>query len=480
MKKRVVIIGAGPAGLTAAFELANDDRFEIIVIEQSNQVGGISKTIEYKGNRIDIGGHRFFSKSQKVMDWWLDRLPISENGMLRRNRKSTILYDDNYFDYPLKLNWQSIKKLGIIKSIRIFYSYFLSLFKNSKKASNLEEFFISRFGKELYITFFKNYTEKVWGKPCTEISAEWGAQRIKNLSLLKAVMSIFKSKSEDIYQKKLSTSLIEEFLYPKYGPGMMWETVAEEAKSKGVKLLLEARVTNLSLKGKVINQIEIKQKDNTKVLEVDEVISSMPMKYLLKGLSGLVSPEATNVLKYLEYRDFIIVGLLFPKKEVNLKDNWIYLHDSKVVASRMQIFNNWSPYMVKEVENHLWVGLEYFCNQNDMLWKMNDDELLKLALKDFETCKLMSKTSFIDGTVIRMPKTYPSYTGVYEKFNLLRKEMEQFPNLYLIGRNGMHKYNNQDHSMLTAMSVADKIKKGDRDKSDVWEINTELDYQEEA
>ena len=478
MKKLVLIIGAGPAGLTAAFELSKDSQFEVVVVEQSSDLGGISKTVNYKGNRIDIGGHRFFSKSKRVMEWWLERLPISEEGMLIRNRKSSILYKSKYFDYPLNLSFKTLKKLGFVKTLKVGFSFLLSIFKSDKKAINLEEFFIARFGNELYQTFFKNYTEKVWGKKCSEINADWGAQRIKDLSLGKAILSVFKPKSTDLYQKDTSTSLIEEFLYPKYGPGMMWETVAKQVKENGGKIFKNTQVVGFEMTDNIISKVKFKQDGDNLSISVDFVISSMPMKFLLRGLKEKISDDSLKIAENLEYRDFIMIGLLFKKDKKEPKDNWIYLHDENIKASRLQIFNNWSPYMVENEQENLWIGLEYFCQESDEIWTLDDQSLFNLAIDDFEKTGITTSSGLLDAIVIRMPKTYPSYTGVYEKFEKLRTEMENFPNLFLIGRNGMHKYNNQDHSMLTAMRVVEKIQSGDTSKADIWEINTEMEYHE--
>lgn len=502
--KKVVVIGAGPAGLTAAYELLNKGNYELIILEKTHALGGLSRTVNYKGLRMDIGGHRFFSKSDVVMEWWQKILPIESSldgdeilhyqgqktkisipttkpvigGMMVRNRKSSILYLRKRFDYPLNLSLETMKKFGFWRLVKISFSYFLSKFIISKP-ENLEQFFIKRFGKTLYLTFFKSYTEKVWGVPCHEISAEWGEQRIKKLSFSKAFLHFFKSKNRQISQKNIETSLIERFLYPRLGPGQMWETVAEEIKKKGGKIIFGAQVIKLSERDGVISKVHYLNNSINEILEADEVISTMPVNELLTALPK-VPQRLLEIGKGLKYRDFITVGILVDKDKTVLssyEDNWIYIQESDVKLARLQLFNNWSPYLV-QATNKLWMGLEYFCTTKDAIWQMSDENLVKLCSDELQKLQLIEANAIEDFHIVREEKTYPAYFGTYDQFNVIRSYTDEIPNLFLIGRNGMHRYNNQDHSMLTAMEVANQIHSNKRDKSLIWEINTEQTYHE--
>jgi protoporphyrinogen oxidase len=398
-RKKVIIIGAGPAGLTAAFELAKDERFEIIILEKSNEIGGLSRTVNYKGFRMDIGGHRFFSKSDVVLKWWEQFMPVenavqgqevdltyqgkttnfilsqqhlnAENNMMIRTRRSRILFLRTFFEYPLRFDFTLFKKFGFFRLIRILISYLISKFKFNKP-KNLEDFFIKRFGTVLYKIFFKSYTEKVWGVPCNEISAEWGEQRIKKLSITKAFVHLFKGKSEKISQKNIETSLIEQFLYPKFGPGQMWELVAEECKKMGVKVIFNSCVKGFSRCEYTLNEIYFtSQNIENKIDQIDYVLSTMPVQELIKGIDD-VPIKIQKIAAGLMYRDFITVGILVRKDKTNLankKDNWIYIQEADVQLARLQIFNNWSPFLVPD-DNFLWLGLEYFCYENDGLWNL--------------------------------------------------------------------------------------------------------------
>lgn len=509
-KKIAIIIGAGPAGLTAAYELATRSDIHTIIIEQSSMCGGISKTYNYKGNYIDLGGHRFFSKSDRVMDWWLNILPLqkidhpgdvtisyhnnekiltaSESGpdpakekrlMLLRKRLSRIYYSRRFFDYPVKLNGNTIKNLGIVKMMGIAFSYGYSLIIKRKPEKSLEDFFINRFGKRLYETFFKDYTEKVWGVPCHEISAEWGAQRIKGLSAGKAVWHAMASMLR-IKKRKTETTLIEQFLYPKFGPGQLWETVASDVKEKGGEILFNHKVLSVKNEGDKIAGVNmIDANGNQLFMEADFVFSTMPVKDLIANWQGEVPVKVKEVASGLGYRDFISVGLLYKKlKNGALPDNWIYIQEPDVKLGRIQVFNNWSPYMVKDPDT-FWIGLEYFCNEGDEIWSMTDDKMLEMASGELEKISIALKTDLLDGVVYREAKTYPAYFGTHSQFNTVREFTDQYSNLFLVGRNGMHKYNNQDHSMLTAMMAVDNILAGITDKSVIWDVNTEQDYHEE-
>ncbi len=521
MAQTAIIIGAGPAGLTAAFELLQRTDIVPIVLEAEDYVGGISRTANYKGNRIDIGGHRFFSKSDRVMEWWLDRMPMQQvppgqatisyqqksrdvatagqgpdpekcdRVMLLRLRKSRIYFLRRFFDYPITLSLDTIKKLGLLRIMKIGLSYLRAVVFPFRPEKNLEEFFINRFGRELYRTFFKSYTEKVWGERCSAISAEWGAQRVKGLSILGTLKHIFGKlfrRGGDIAQKGTETSLIEQFLYPKYGPGQMWETVSQDILQRGGKIIHHQRVQKIHVDGERIVAVEAVDPSSgqTTVYRGDWFFSTMPVKGLIRALDVEVPAEVREVSEGLVYRDFITVGLLLEGLKVCedsaqgrqlIRDNWIYIQEPDVQVGRLQIFNNWSPFMVSD-PSKVWVGLEYFCYESDDLWKMSDQELIDLGSREMERIGIIERSAVLDATVIRMPKTYPAYFGTYDRFDEIRRFTDRFSNLFLLGRNGMHRYNNQDHSMLTAMVAVDNIVAGVRDKSNVWAVNTEQDYHE--
>ena len=517
MKKTAIIIGAGPAGLTAAYELLTRSDIHPIVLEKSSAMGGISRTVNYKGNRIDIGGHRFFSKSDRVMNWWLSHMPIdavSSNGrqisyhgqsrevtspnatdqdavMLIRQRKSRIYFLRKFFDYPIRLSAQTLWKLGLVRTLKIGVSYLRTVMFPPKRVDNLEDFFISRFGRELYLTFFKSYTEKVWGVPCNKISAEWGAQRIKGLSITKSLLHFLKTattcKTGDVGQKNTETSLIENFMYPKLGPGQLWELVAGKILAMGGEIVTCVDVNRIHCDGQEI--VSIGATDATgaeRDFPSDYFFSTMPIQELVRSLDAPVPAEVREISEGLQYRDFITVGLLATKLSVQdktspnllIKDNWIYIQEPDVIAGRLQIFNNWSPFLVRDPET-VWIGVEYFCYDTDPIWKQTDNEIATLAKRELEQIGILKEADVLDATVIRVPKTYPAYFGMYERFDELRQYLDKFPNLFLVGRNGMHKYNNQDHSMLTAMTAVDNILKGQTDKENIWAVNTEMEYHEE-
>jgi protoporphyrinogen oxidase len=509
-----VIIGAGPAGLTAAYELLQHTDVVPVVLEATPHTGGLSQTVNYKGNRMDIGGHRFFSKSKEVMDWWQHILPIESSGdpltiqyqnkqttvapnrppthpdevMLVRNRLSRIFFLGKFFGYPLSLNMATIKNLGIVRMVRIGCSYLWAKCFPRKQENNLEDFFINRFGKVLYRIFFKDYTEKVWGVPTTQISAAWGAQRIKSLSLLKTLQhALFqrRKKQQDIHQAGTETSLIEKFLYPKFGPGQLWETVARQIQEKGGRIVHGQQVTGIANEGNHIKSITAIDPvtGQTTTYQADYFISTMPIKDLVAALERPAPAEVLAVSNNLIYRDFITVGLLLKKLRVQnpdgspIQDNWIYIQEKSVKLGRLQVFNNWSPAMVAD-PGTVWLGLEYFCNEGDPLWAKSDAAMLAFAQAELASIGIIEEKDLLDGTVIRMPKTYPSYIGAYEQFDTIRQYLDGYDNLFLVGRNGMHKYNNQDHSMLTAMQAVQHIKHGITDKSALWAINTEEEYHE--
>jgi protoporphyrinogen oxidase len=519
-KQTAIIIGAGPAGLTAAHELLTRTDIQPIVLEMSGHMGGIARTVNYRGNRIDIGGHRFFSKSDRVMQWWFDRMPLqatdkllqriqyqgksrlvsatregpdpdlTDRVMLARPRRSRIYYQREFFDYPISLSLDTIRKLGLWRVLKIGLSYARSVLSPIRNETTLEDFFINRFGRELYRTFFETYTQKVWGRPCSAINAEWGAQRVKGLSITKALLHALKKpfQSRGVGQKGVETSLIEQFLYPKYGPGQMWETVAGEVEDMGGRVLTGMQVRRIDTAGRRATTVEAVDVETgeSHTFQADYVFSSMPVKQLVRSVAAKVSEELRQIGEGLVYRDFLTVGLLVDELKVKedtgegqglIRDNWIYIQESDVTVGRMQIFNNWSPYMVAD-PSKVWIGLEYFCDEHDDLWVKADRELITLATSELAKIGIIEPTAVRDGTVIKMPKAYPAYFGTYEEFGELQSWIDGFENLFLIGRNGMHRYNNMDHSMLTAMVAVDNIIEGRTDKSNIWAVNAEREYHE--
>ncbi|MEO8505561.1 MAG: NAD(P)/FAD-dependent oxidoreductase, partial [Acidobacteriota bacterium] len=526
--RTAVIIGAGPAGLTAAFELLDRTDIHAVVLEKSTYMGGIARTVNYKGNRIDIGGHRFFSKSDRVMEWWQRFMPLqaladpkqtityqrqtrelagsttaapdpatTDRVMLLRGRKSRIYYLRRFFDYPISLSVDTLGKLGLMRTFKIGFSYLRSAAFPIRPETNLEEFFINRFGRQLYATFFRDYTEKVWGVPCERISAEWGAQRVKGLSITKAVWHFVKKlfqRDRSIGQKGTETSLIEQFLYPKLGPGQMWETVAVEVQKKGGEVRTELEVVRLRREGEHIVEVDARDAGGvTQSFPGEVFFSTMPVKQLVAALDPPAPEDMRAIADGLVYRDFITVGLLLPQLRITepgqdsassdrvaklIKDNWIYIQEPDVQVGRLQIFNNWSPYLVAD-SNTVWLGLEYFCNEGDALWSRPDASMIELAKDELDRIGIIDQATVLDAMVLRVEKTYPAYFGSYERFPELRAWLDRFDNLFLIGRNGMHRYNNQDHSMLAAMTAVDNLVEGRGDKANVWATNTEEEYHEE-
>lgn len=513
--KTAVIIGAGPAGLTAAYELLQRaPHIKPIIFEVNDYFGGIARTVNYKGNRIDIGGHRFFSKSDRVLQWWQKILPLektedgseitltywnknntirtssggidaatTEKVMLIRNRLSRIFFQGKFFEYPVTLNINTIRNLGLRRMLKIGLSYVYAR-TFPRREMSLEDFFINRFGNELYKIFFKDYTEKVWGIACSQMPADWGGQRVKNLSIGKVLIHMFRQLfSPKDNHKNVETSLIQKFLYPKYGPGQMWEEVAKIVQFKGGEISLRHKVVGLKIRENKIVEVKVEdlQTGEVKTQCADYVLSTMPIKDLICSMEPKAPRDVFNVAQGLEYRDFITVGLLMRKlNNQNIAlDNWIYIQEKDVKVGRLQIFNNWSPYLVKDPET-IWIGLEYFCNEGDALWNKEDTVFLQFAINELTSIGIINKEDVLDGTVIRMPKAYPSYTGTYNQFNLIRDFTDTIENLFLIGRNGMHKYNNQDHSMLAAMKAVDNIIANKTSKHNIWEVNADDDYHESA
>ena len=462
----VAIIGGGPAGLTAAYELhKHSDSHHPVVFEESDQVGGISRTGVYKGYRYDIGGHRFFTKVKPVQQLWKEVLP---KDFLKRPRLSRIYYRSKYFAYPLKpLN--ALTNMGVYESVRILLSYAKWQVRPGKDESTFDQWVTNRFGGRLFWHFFKSYTEKVWGIPCNEIRADWAAQRIKNLSLRKAVWNAI-SGSNDTH------SLIEEFDYPRLGPGMMWEAFRDRVVEKGGEVRMKERVRKIHRDDRAIRAVEIEKEDGSSYLfKADQFISSMPITALIANMSPAAPAHVQKAAAKLKYRDFLIVTLILKKKDL-FPDNWIYIHSPEVQVGRIQNFRSWSPEMLPDGE-HSSIGMEYFCNEGDDLWEKDNATLVKLAEQELRKLDLVGDAPVVDGTVIRQPKAYPVYDHEYqEALEVIRNWLDNFPNLQLVGRNGMHRYNNQDHSMLTAMLAVKNIL-GER--HDLWSVNVEQEYHEE-
>lgn len=516
----ILIIGAGPAGLTAALELVRAG-LKPVVVEADSQVGGISKTINFEGNRMDLGGHRFFSKSDWVMNWWQEILPVDledatsqslrlnyqnqsrdfepsyiadntdrDRVMLVRERVSRIYYLRSFFDYPVKINANTIRNLGFGRLAKIGWDYSKATVRPISPELTLEDFLINRFGRELYRTFFKGYTEKVWGVPCAEISAEWGAQRIKGLSISRALLhAVRKYLKRGTDSRNTETSLIEQFLYPKLGPGQLWEVVAELVEKGGGQVLMNQRAVRIHHDGADITAVDVLDHDSgeTRRLECSNLISTMPVKELVEGMSPAAPEDMHAIAGGLPYRDFVTAGLLVPRMFLPSRgglvegmppDNWIYVQEPDVKLGRLQIFNNWSPAMVED-HPKIFLGLEYFCSEGDEIWNMARDRFLSFAADELEKIGLIRADEVETGTVIRVPKAYPAYFGAYNRMGELRQYFSGFSNLYLVGRNGMHRYNNQDHSMLSAKLAVECILDPSRDRAAIWDINAEQDYHEE-
>lgn len=526
-EQTVVIIGAGPAGLTAALELVRRPGFRPVVLEAGGDVGGLSRTVEHRGNRLDIGGHRFFSKSDRVMDWWFDILPlqrlddhsaegvevscqgqrryapvrsdapdpeVDDDVLLVRRRTSRILHHGRLYDYPVTLGLDTLRKLGLARATRIACSHLRSTLWPVRPEVTLEDFFVNRFGRELYRTFFRDYTEKVWGVPCHEMPADWGAQRVKGLSTSRAVLHALRTAlggDRSLAQRSTETSLIERFLYPKYGPGQMWRAVRRRVESGGGEVRLRHHVSQLRTEGGRVTTVsgENHLTGEPFTLHADWVLSSMPIPRLVRGLEPAAPAAVAGVAADLRYRDFLTVGLLLDRlrplpgsdqspPSYLLPDTWIYVQEPAVRLGRIQVFNNWSPYMVRDPTT-VWLGLEYFCAEGDALWRRPDSEVARLAVAELEQIGLADPAAARDAVVVRQPRAYPAYTGSYHRFDEVREYLSSFANLLPIGRNGMHTYNNQDHSMLAAMKAVEILTECDGDRASLWRVNSELEYHEE-
>ena len=515
--KTAVIAGAGPAGLTCAYELlSRNTTVHPVVFECSNEIGGISRTISYKGNRIDIGGHRFFSKNQRVMEWWSKLMPLQgspalddlllekrkcmqkdgpdpefeDRVMLTRERVSRIYYLRNFFDYPISLKLQTFTNMGLGRTIAAGAGYLYSCVKK-REENSLENFYINRFGKPLYSMFFEDYTEKVWGIHPSLLGADWGAQRVKGLSILAIMKDMFRKQFASSFDKKeVETSLIEEFIYPKFGPGQLWETVASDIVKMGGELQKETTVVAVNIQNSEVVSVDVEDKNGTRRFFCDYFISSMPLKELVPIIKGVDIPEdVLRVATELPYRDFITVGLLVKKMTISnqtqiktyqnrVPDTWIYIQERDVKIGRLQVFNNWSPYLVEDYKNSIWIGLEYFCSEGDSLWNMDQETFIQMAIQELSKIGIIDPQNVLDSVQIKVKKAYPSYYGSYYELDKVKNFLDTIPNLFCVGRNGQHRYNNMDHSMLTAMETVDNIQKSQIKKSNIWNVNTEEEYHE--
>ncbi|MBE5886819.1 MAG: hypothetical protein E7284_10510 [Lachnospiraceae bacterium] len=513
--KKVIIIGAGPAGITAGYELLKQsNEYEVTILEETPYIGGISRTEVYNGHRMDIGGHRFFSKSQEVNDWWEKIMPMQgapaydddklgrdvplakggpnpekeERVMLNRSRVSHIYYNRKFFEYPVKMNMNTFKNMGFGTTMQAGFSYLGSMVAK-KPESSLENFYINQFGKKLYSMFFEGYTEKLWGRHPREIDPSWGAQRTKGLS----ITEIVKDATRKVFHKEnkeVNTSLIEAFKYPKLGPGQLWEAAAADFEAMGGSIHTNCRVIRINTDGNMVESVTCAVDGITIEEKADIVISSMPIKDLIIGMTN-VPPNVTEVARKLPYRDFVTVGLLVPKLRINnttyvktlgnvIPDTWIYVQDTGVKMGRIQIFNNWSPYLLVNPEKTVWVGLEYFCNEGDRYWNMTDEEWVQFATKELIQMGILSESAkILDSHKVAVKKAYPAYFDTYSRFEEVRTYLDGYDNLYCVGRNGQHRYNNMDHSMITAFETVKNILGGVKDKSNIWNVNTEKEYHEE-
>ncbi len=469
--RSLLIVGAGPAGLTAAFDAATAG-WKVTVLEKDPlYVGGISRTVSYEGYRFDIGGHRFFSKSAEVTQWWKDRLP---EDFIQVRRLSRIYYRGKFFDYPLK-PWNALSNLGLFTSIGCVLSYAWARFFPIKPETSLEDWVTNRFGKRLFRIFFKTYTEKVWGIPTSELSADWAAQRIKGLSLMNAVLNAFKGKPKP--EQAVIKTLIDTFSYPRLGPGQMWERTAEQIRSLGGSIHMGARATRIHHReGKIISVEVLGPGGAAHSIEAEQFILSMPLRESVLAFDPPLSPATITAAKKLRYRDFLTVSLIV-EGDNPFPDNWIYIHEPEVKLGRIQNFKNWSEAMIGRPGTTC-LGLEYFCFEGDGLWTMADPELIELGKHELKQLGLVDTGKVVGGSVVRVEKAYPVYDpGYQESVARIRDELAQFKNLHVVGRNGMHKYNNQDHSMMTAMLAVRNL---EGEKFNLWNVNTDAEYHEEG
>ena len=507
--RTAIIIGAGPAGLTAAYRFLLDTDIKPVILEESEYIGGISRTAVVGGNRMDIGGHRFFSKNDEVNAMWQELMPLqgkpsiddltlgvekplSEGGpdpetedrvMLLRNRISRIFFLRKFFDYPISLKPETFKNMGFANTMRAGFGYLGSCIVK-KKEDSLENFYINRFGRPLYEMFFEDYTTKLWGRSPAQISADWGAQRVKGLSLSKAVWNVLSKPFRP--KDKVETSLIEQYYYPKKGPGQLWETLADEIRRRGGEIIMNTRIERIRVENGRVSAVTAA---DGREFTGDYFISTMPVKDLVAGMGEAAPADVRRIAAGLPYRDFITVGLLVNKLKLQNKtkvrtltgdvpDCWIYVQERDVKIGRLQLFNNWSPYMVADPKHTMWIGLEYFCNEGDELWSMSDEAFIDFAIGELVKIDVIDRSDVIDSTRIRVKKAYPAYFDTYSEFDTVKDYLSGIENLWCLGRNGQHRYNNMDHSMLTAMEAVRAIAAGSTDKSAVWGVNTEKEYHE--
>lgn len=514
--RKALIIGGGPAGLTAAYELLKQSQdIEVTVFEESSLLGGISKTVEYNGNRMDMGGHRFFSKDPHVNEWWKNMLPpqgapayddiilgrtpeLAPGGpdpekedrvMLKRNRVSRIYFDRKFFDYPITLKWETFKNMGLITTFQAGFSYLASVL-HKRKENSLEDFYINRFGRKLYSMFFEKYTENLWGRSPSEIDPSWGAQRAKGLSVMAVIADVVRKRLPGKGNGHVETSLIEEFSYPKLGPGQLWDVTGAEIEKLGGRILRGCRVTRFHKdENNHITSLTYEKDGQEYQAEGDIFISSMPIKDLVGGMNDVPRREA-EIAAGLPYRDYMTLGVLVPRLNLVNKtkistvgnivpDDWIYVHDRTVQMGRFQIYNNWSPYMVKDLQNTVWVGLEYFCTENDSMWNMTEQEFSDFATKEMVQMGLIDSTDVVlDTHMEKVKKAYPAYFDTYKDMDVLRDYLNTIDNLYCVGRNGQHRYNNIDHSMVTSFEAVKNILGNVRSRDNIWNVNTEQEYHE--
>ena len=517
--KKAIIIGAGPAGLTAAYELLKKTDIKPVILEESPYYGGISRTAQYKGNRMDLGGHRFFTKNAQVQAIWEELMPLqgspskddllleretplsaggpdpeqTDRVFLVRNRVSRIFFLRRFFDYPISMKPQTFINMGFVRTMKAGFGYLYScIFK--RKENSLEDFYINRFGKPLYEMFFEDYTTKLWGIHPSKIAPDWGAQRVKGLSIGKILWEII-SKPFRKNKQTTETSLIEQFMYPKKGPGQLWEAMAEEIRNMGGEIHMETSVDGIRTEGEGDHKKVIGVYAGDQLFEGDYYFSSMPVKDLIEAMErkseqqSEIPADVKETAVNLPYRDYITVGLLLKKMEISNKtkmktvnnivpDCWIYIQERDVKIGRLQIFNNWSPYMVEDYKDTVWIGLEYFCNEGDEMWNMSPEDFIAFASEELEKIDIIKRENILDSTHIRVKKAYPAYFGSYAQFDLVEDYLKGFENLYCIGRNGQHRYNNMDHSMLTAIEAVNLIVEGNTDQSILWKVNTEKEYHE--
>lgn len=518
-KKKVIILGAGPAGLTAGHDLLTRDpeHYDVTILEKTNDIGGISKTINYKGNLMDIGGHRFFSKDPRVNEWWQQRLKIQsspalddkildrkkdlpsggadptieDDVFLIRDRISRIYYKNSFLNYPISLNLKLITSIGIMQTIKAGFSYIWSLIRKLPEIS-LENFYINRFGRVIYSLFFEKYTLKLWGIHPKDLSADWGCQRVKGISILEVLKNAF-AKQFNLGKESKETSFIEKFMYPKFGPGQLWEKTAHEIENLGGKIIKNVSVKSIVFRNNKVQEITFKENDVTSLLQADFLLSSAPIKDLFSFFTGIDIPnDIYKATQKLQYRDFVTIGFLL--KKLNLKntteyktinnitpDCWIYIQEPNIKMGRIQIFNNWSPYSVKDLQNTIWIGTEYFCTEGDDFWSKSDQQLFDFAKEELLSMNLITSVDdILDWHCEKIQKAYPAYFGSYKHMDRIIAFLNQYDNLFCIGRNGQHRYNNMDHSMVTAFNTVENILNREKSKDNIWSVNTEKVYHERA